>query len=123
MNHGLMLKEPIDEMFVGRYWRGEGPLWKIYWLYGVYGSLLMAVMIARALAADLFGPVTIPAALAVGGSYTTWVLVGIWRCAFNVAGTPLGMDRNGWALLARMLTVAWGINVMAGFLFVATMLG
>ena len=123
MNHAISSRAAIRNTFIGRYWRGEGPLWRIYWIYGACGSLLLGVAIMRAVAADLIGPATIFAALAIGGSYTAWVLVGIWRCAFNVAGEPLGMNRNGWALLARMLTVAWAINVMAGFLFASTMLG
>lgn len=54
--------------------------------------------------------------------YTAWFLVGTWRCAYNVSGEPLGMSREGWALLARMLTVAWAINVAAAGLFATTML-
>lgn len=123
MIHVISSSAAIRNTFIGRYWRGEGPLWRIYWIYGACGSLLLAAAITCAVAADLIGPATILAALAVGGGYTVWILISIWRCADNVGGEPLGMNRNGWALLARMLTVAWAINVMAGFLFVSTMLG
>lgn len=97
--------------FVEHYWRGEGPLWKVYWLYGVLLSTGLAAVIAVAglgqwvplpgLIAMLFG-------LAI---YTGWILVSVWRCADNIAGRPLGLDPEVWASLARALTVAWAINV------------
>jgi hypothetical protein len=34
--------------FVEYYWRGKGPLWKIYWLYGVLLSVGLTVVIAAA---------------------------------------------------------------------------
>jgi hypothetical protein len=112
-----------NDALARHYWRGQGPLWKIYWVYGAFGSLLLAIAIVCAIATDFVGSGTKPVALAIGGAYTAWVLVSIWRCAFNVAGAPLGMDRNGWALLVRMLTIAWAINVAAGLVFVSTMIG
>ncbi len=109
--------------FVEHYWRGQGPLWKIYWLYGVLGSSILTAVITVALVSHWVGPAGSWAALGAAALYTVWILVGTWRCAYNVSGEPLGMSRDGWALLARMLTVAWAINVVAAGLFAATMLG
>lgn len=93
-----------------RYWHGQGPLWKLYWLYGVLlstlgGAALLAFTVQRAL------PVAaLVAALALGLAYTGFILVAIWRCAFNIAGTPLGIEREAWGWLARLLTFGWAIN-------------
>lgn len=111
--------------FLGRYWRGEGPLWRVYWLYGVLGSVALAAAIIAPLALHWVGPAGALLVLAVGAAYTVWILVGVWRCAYNNEGTALGMSRDGWAMLARMLTVAWAINVigLAAILFATTMRG
>ncbi len=95
------------------YWRGNGPLWKIFWLYGVLVSTGLAVLIA---AAGLLGWITLPGLIAmlVGlGIYTGWVLVGVWRCAENIEGRPFDFDPTVWTWLARSLTVAWAINIAA----------
>jgi hypothetical protein len=36
--------------------------------------------------------------------YTVWVLVSIWRCAFNVKNELYGH-------MVRTLTIAWAVNV------------
>ena len=103
----------MASLFMGRYWRGDGPLWKIYWLYGVLGTVVVAAAIVVPMVMHWIGPAAAFVALLLGVVYTVWILVGVWRCAFNIAGQPLGMDRDGWGTLARMLTVAWAINVIA----------
>lgn len=108
---------------LGRYWRGEGPLWKLYWVYGVLGSLLLSAAIALPMWQRWIGQGVAIAALVGGAIYTAWILVSVWRCALNIKGEPLGMSREGWALLVRMLTVAWAINfaALAAMLFSDTM--
>jgi hypothetical protein len=98
---------------VRRYWAGEGPLWKIYWLYGVAVSLALTGFFA---AAGLLHWVALPglvAMLAGLALYTVWIVVSIWRCAENVEGRPFDVDPELWTWLARWLTVAWAINVAA----------
>lgn len=99
--------------FVGRYWRGEGPLWRLYWLYGVLTSCVIALLIGLPAAYGWIGPAATFVALLLGAAYTVWILVSVWRCAFNIEGEPLGMGAEFWGLLARWLTVAWAINVAA----------
>ena len=99
--------------FVVRYWRGGGPLWRAYWLYGVLGSLVLTALIAIPELNGWFSLPVLMAALAAGAVYTVWIVVSIWRCAFNIDNEPLGIERDAWAMLARWLTVAWVCNVMA----------
>jgi hypothetical protein len=98
--------------FVEYYWRGKGPLWKIYWLYGVLLSVGLTVVIAAAglrHAVALPGLILMVVGLAI---YTGWILISVWRCAENFEGRPFGYDPSMWTSLARSLTVAWAINVL-----------
>jgi hypothetical protein len=90
---------------IGSYWQGRGPLWKVFWLWGVVGSWLLAAIfltITRAwgLSWTLY---LVMAAIMTG--YTIWILVSVWRCAANARNEQ-------WQVLARVLTVAWALNVV-----------
>jgi hypothetical protein len=102
----------MSDLFLLRNWRGETPLWRVYWLYGVLGSAVLTALIA---VPALSGWITLPvlaAALVAGAAYTLWIVVSIWRCAFNIEKEHFGIERDAWAMLARWLTVAWAINVL-----------
>ena len=90
-----------------RVWRDKSSLWIAFWGYGVVVSLVIVVLFATAygLSQIVFQQVLIVISLL----YTAWNLVGIWRCAANAA--PF------WADLARLLTVAWALNVCLVLLF------
>lgn len=94
------------------YWRGDGPLWRVYWLWGVLGSLVLAAVFGYA--AQLHGVDWgyFFIAAFIMGAYTVWILVSVWRCADNVV-------QPHWGQAARMLTVAWALNI----LLVGTFLG
>ena len=101
----------MSENVASYYWRGRGPLWKVYWLYGVLGSnvlagLLLVLMQRSALASGWFQIL-----LLVLVAYTVWIVISVWRCAFNVENPLYGH-------MARALTVAWAINALMvlGFL-------
>lgn len=83
-----------------RTWRGKTSLPVVFWGYGVATSLALATLHATALYAGqmVFQQVLIFISVA----YTIWILVAIWRCAPNTV--PF------WGILARWLTVAWGLN-------------
>lgn len=101
-NHGTAVpnvQRPQNPIL--RYWRGEGPLWKIYWLYGVLGSTLLAGLYWAAL--DLRLAWLQQLLLPLLGAYTVWIVVAVWRCAFNTREEFYGH-------LARALTIAWAIN-------------
>ncbi|MEO3429329.1 hypothetical protein AAFN88_10760 [Pelagibius sp. CAU 1746] len=93
--------------FLLRYWRGEGELWKVFWLYGVLASTVLACLYAAAIyagnlaAAQLLLPLLLV--------YTAWIVISVWRCAPNV----------GWDFythLSRGLTIAWALNVIFALL-------
>jgi hypothetical protein len=90
-------------------WRGQQPLWKVFWLYGVAVS---SVLIAIYLFAFLIEGVGLRQILILCfAPYTAWILVSIWRCASN-AREPF------WGILARFLTVAWACNATMMVVFI-----
>jgi len=97
--------------FLRRYWRGEGRLWRVYWLYGVLGSVLLALIPGWMLQAGAVGSGWFQLVLIILAAYTVWIVVSVWRCAFNVENELYGH-------MARWLTVAWAINALfvLGFL-------
>ena len=91
---------------------GHGPLWKLFWLWGVLGSwILFAVFIG---ALQMFGVSW--ALVVVSGivmlPYSVWVLASVWQCAPNVGN-------DFWGNLARFVTVVWALNLgaVAGLMF------
>lgn len=87
------------------YWQGRGPLWKVFWLWGVVGSwILAALFLAAVLGLGISWPLYLVTAV-IMVCYTVWILVSVWRCAENAT-------QEHWGLIARMLTVAWALNVI-----------
>lgn len=88
---------------------GAGPLWKVFWLYGVIPSnILLAIiltMLWRGMAPDMISLLLILLLL-----YTSWIVISVWNCSQNVR------VENYYGVLARWLTVAWAANTI---LFVA----
>jgi hypothetical protein len=95
----------MTETMAGYYWRGHGPLWKVYWLYGVLGSNILALILFVLMQRDALGSVWFQLVLLLIAAYTTWIVVSVWRCAFNVEKPVYGQ-------MARALTVAWAINAL-----------
>lgn len=90
-------------------WRGQQPLWKVFWLYGVAVS---GILIAIYLFAFLIEAVALRQILVLCfAPYTAWILVSIWQCSFN-AREPF------WGMLARFLTVAWACNAALILVFI-----
>lgn len=90
-----------------RVWRGQMPLAVAFWGYGVAAGVAIALVTATALGQG--GGALQQGLLVIGGLYTLWSLIGIWRCAPNAA--PF------WGSLARLLTVAWALNSAFVLLF------
>lgn len=103
-----------------RYWRGEGPLWMAFWVYGVAVNLAIAAAISIALSGgmagfgmEVFGTAsfgTAQALLALFAAHTVWSVVTVWRCAPNAEDPLFGQ-------IARALTIAWAINVFLLLVF------
>lgn len=90
-------------------WRGQQPLWKVFWLYGVGVS---GVLIATYLLAFLADAVALRQILVLCFvPYTVWILVSIWRCSNNAR-------EQFWRMLARFLTVAWACNAILIVIFI-----
>lgn len=101
---------------LSRYWHGDGPLWKLYWIYGVGistlgGAAILTAVIERAVT----WPVLVPI-LALAMLYTAFIQISVWRSAFNIGSDPLGIDREAWGWIARVLTVGWALNAAGGSL-------
>jgi len=91
-----------------RAWRGAEPLWKVFWIYGVTVSAVLAAAYAGA----LYGhePELEQILLVAFAPYTLWILVSVWRCAENTR-------QRHWGVLARFLTIAWAANTLMILLF------
>jgi hypothetical protein len=101
----------MTENVASYYWRGRGPLWKVYWLYGVLGSNVLALILFFLMERGALGSVWFQLALLLLAVYTIWIVVAVWRCAFNVENPLYGH-------MAKALTVAWALNALLvlGFL-------
>jgi hypothetical protein len=95
----------MSERVASYYWRGHGPLWKVYWLYGVLGSNVLALILFLLMQRGAINSVWFQIVLLLLGAYTVWIVVSVWRCAFNVEKPMYGQ-------MARALTVAWAINAL-----------
>ncbi len=98
--------------FVSHYWRGEGRLWVVFWIYGVLASALLTAIVLAATLNNWITAVWVLVALLLGVAYTVWVLVSVWRCAPNINDEPLGIPKDTLTALARWLTTAWAINIV-----------
>lgn len=105
---------PTSELFIERHlvpelkaWRGEMSLAGVFWVYGVFVSAELAMLLALALYFDQLW--VQQAVILVLALYTPWVLIAIWRCAENAA--PF------WATMVRWLNVAWALNTAFVLLF------
>ena len=101
----------MNENVVVRYLRGEGELWKVFWLWGVVGSWILFGIFMTAI--RTFG-VTWPLVIVSGIimlPYSVWILASVWQCAPNARS-------DAWGNLARFLTLVWALNlgVVGGFL-------
>jgi hypothetical protein len=86
-----------------RAWRGEEPLWKVFWVYGAATSVTIVVLYVVAF---YDGHMALrQALLPCFAAYTAWILVSVWRCASNT-------KEELWSTLARFLTVAWAGNTI-----------
>lgn len=102
---------------VRRYWRGTGPLWPLFWTYGVVASTVGGTAILASVRYGATPWVTL-GLVAAGLAYTAWVLVGVWRCAFNMSPQPFGFERETLGWMARLLTIGWAINAVGVSLLV-----
>jgi hypothetical protein len=94
------------------FWHGRGPLWQVYWVYGVLLSSIGAAVVLYLVTGGYVWPAGALGMIAVGFAYTAWVLVSVWHCAFNMTPKPFGIEREALGWLARVLTVGWAVTVL-----------
>ena len=90
----------MRENVASYYWRGHGPLWKVYWLCGVLGSTVLALILLLLMQRSALGSIWFHMVLLVLAAVTVWIVVSVWRRAFNV-------EKPMYGHMARPLTVAW----------------
>lgn len=64
---------------IGKFWRGEKPLWQAYWLVGIGGQALFFLVLPSSP-----GPGT-NIWFCLSTAYIIWSFVSIWRCAENAS--------------------------------------
>lgn len=90
--------------FVTYYVTGEGPLWKVFWLYGVIGSWALFGLFYLGLQTVGINWGLFLVSAIVMLPYTAWILTSVWMCAHNV--------RNlAWGDAARFVTFIWALNI------------
>ena len=77
----------------------------------VLGSLVLSAILLYLVSTGNTQTAWFQVVLVLLAAYTVWIVVAVWRCAFNVRDERLGH-------IARALTVAWAINaaLVLGFL-------
>ncbi len=91
-------------------WRGEEPLWRAYWIYGVLvNGLLFGVLGAVIVLMIDLRPLLVAylAFLFVAGVFN---IVSVWRSAGNHTGSKV------WALLARAVCVLGALSLAKGLI-------
>lgn len=93
-----------------RYWRGQGRLWTVFWGYGIGGNGLLAGFLGLLVSRLPGGGDHLWPALLLLGFYNAWVVISVWRCAYNTR-------RRYWGDCARLLMVFWALNLLLLGLF------
>jgi hypothetical protein len=97
--------------WVQQAWRGEEPLWRVFWVYGVALSIIgffgaTAVELGTAMSSGVVGTPSestwflyYDIWLVVSECYWVWLGVSLWRCAFNVRSHLWGHGARAVAVL------------------------
>lgn len=120
----IEIRDRLSEM-AWAYWTGQMPLWGAFWVWGVLGGGVMALVLllwGLPLWGALFGsPVGPQMALAGYGllwvhglavGYFMWSMVSIWRCAQNELPVVRLMARAVVVLLAATWWPIYALAVM-----------
>lgn len=100
------------------YLGGQGPLWRVFWLWGVVVSwVLFAAFLAAVRAFGITWGLFLVSGI-VMLPYTVVTLAAVWQCAYNCRNTF-------WGLAARGLTLVWALSVgvVGGWLVMQLLLG
>jgi len=111
--HSELSPSPNQSNYFVRHWRGELPLPVSYWVNGILGCLVVAILSGFVSAFDATNG--LKAAVAAGivlyllsFTVSVWQIVGTWRSASNHAGRG---GRAAWAALAKVVLVLGVVNL------------
>ncbi len=93
--------------FFLRAWRGEEPLWRVFWVYGVVVGIVITI-VDSVLSSFIHGIAYAPFFIFML-AYTVWNIVATWRCAFNA-------KRRLWGYIARVIMATSSIVVLLSLL-------
>lgn len=99
--------------FIGRAWRGEEKLWKVFWLYGVVGGIVLQTLIT--VLAGVGGMFLAIPGLILMLAFAVWNIVSVWRCAWNAKAKV-------WGYIVRVLCVLSGLSYVSTLLAVGGMM-
>lgn len=100
------------------YWRGNGPLWRLFWIWGVLGSTAGGSLLLAVTLSGVLHPWPVFFLALAGLAYTVWIVGSIWRCAFNIRSRRVGgIERETLGWMARLLTFGWAINAAGATIF------
>ena len=89
---------------IGRFWNGDVPLWKSYWLVGTLGSIPIWFLI------NLLYAVSFELALFLSIGFQIFLSVGIWRSSDKYDGSRI------WSILPKV-AIIFGFLVSLLWLF------
>lgn len=100
--------------WLGRAWRGEERLWRVFWIYGVLFGIILNVI--NHIAGMFLGASVAVPYLVIGVIHSIWLVVALWRCAFNA-------EWRIWGYVIRILNVMCLVFLILGFLMGLSLVG
>ncbi len=104
-----------------RCWRGQEPLWKVFWGWFFFGhGIILGCSVGFMVLAMVFGFVTSPRSLDAGIAgmaagavllvlavvpYGVWSAVSVWRCANNCIN-------KFWGYLVRLVVIVYAATIL-----------
>ena len=83
--------------------QGKTPLWQVFWVQNIFIGGLLNYIVEKVAPHLSTIPIYLLVAFAV--FYSIWVLVGMWRCAFNAKWKGWGYIVRGFYVLLLAVVV------------------
>lgn len=94
--------------YISRCWNGKEKLWRVFWYWFVAFPVVMGFaiyIVIEAFYLTRFIEEWLHYILIALFVYGPWVLVSMWRCAFNVEWKPLGYLTRIWVLVFSIVSI------------------
>lgn len=109
MNEDTESVRPWGRNPITRAWRGQEPLWLVFWIYNIVVGFLLNLFLGWLWHLRLLYAAFALSILLL--AYAIWLWVAIWRCAANSTAV--------WCFLARLIviiSVVWSVWRVVGAL-------